>query len=138
MSITLAWRAIAPRDKLPQSRVEPLVKVIVPRRFAFPEFPTVTAPDTVSWGLPVVANVSVATPLAEPIATLVQAALLISTVTVIPVLIVTVSPATGTDKPPHVAVELQLPVTLAVLAAAFAGETAEKTDPTASSATIHR
>jgi len=41
-----------------------------------------------------------------------------STVTVTAALIVTASPATGTALPPQVAVELQLPVTLAVLAAA--------------------
>ncbi len=39
------------------------------------------------------------------------------TVTVIPLLMVTVSPATGTDAPPHVAVLFQFPVTLAVRAA---------------------
>jgi hypothetical protein len=44
-----------------------------------------------------------------------------STVTITPLLMVTVSPATGTGFPPHVAVLLQLPVTEAVLAAAWAG-----------------
>jgi len=42
----------------------------------------------------------------------------VSIVTVLPELIVTVSPATGTEAPPHVAVLLQLPDTLALLAAA--------------------
>src|SRR4030042_2915746 len=45
----------------------------------------------------------------------------VSTVTITPLLIVTVSPATGTGDPPQVAVSLQLPVTEAVLAAAWAG-----------------
>jgi len=40
-----------------------------------------------------------------------------STVTAIPLLIITASADVGTDCPPHVAVELQLPVTLAVLCA---------------------
>jgi hypothetical protein len=42
----------------------------------------------------------------------------VSTVKLIPALIVTVSAATGTAAPPHVAVLLQLPLTEAVLAAA--------------------
>ena len=42
----------------------------------------------------------------------------VSMVTTLLALMVTVSPATGTEAPPHVAVLLQLPVTLAVLAAA--------------------
>jgi microcystin-dependent protein len=42
------------------------------------------------------------------------------TVTVMPSLMVTVSPATGTAEPPHVAVAFQAPVTEAVLAAALA------------------
>jgi hypothetical protein len=43
-----------------------------------------------------------------------------STVTVIPLLIVTISADVGTDNPPQVAVLLQLPVTLAVRVAPFA------------------
>jgi hypothetical protein len=41
----------------------------------------------------------------------------VSTVTLTPLLMVTVSPATGTALPPQVAVLLQLPETLAVRAA---------------------
>jgi hypothetical protein len=40
------------------------------------------------------------------------------TVTVMPLFMVTTSPATGTEAPPHVAVAFQLPVTDAVLFAA--------------------
>jgi len=43
-----------------------------------------------------------------------------ATVTVMPPLMMTVSPATGTDEPPHVAVLPQLPVTEAVRVAAWA------------------
>jgi hypothetical protein len=46
-------------------------------------------------------------------------------------LIVTVSPATGTEDPPQVAVLFQLPVTDAVLAAAQAGEALAKRRPAA-------
>jgi hypothetical protein len=45
-----------------------------------------------------------------------------STVTVIPLLTTTSSEDVGTDEPPHVVVELQLPVTDAVLVAANAVE----------------
>jgi hypothetical protein len=47
----------------------------------------------------------------------VTAAVLTSTVTITPVLIIILSPATGTATPPQVAVALQAPVTDAVLAA---------------------
>ena len=43
------------------------------------------------------------------------------TVTVTPLLMVTASPATGTDEPPQVAVLFQLPLTEAVFAAAMTG-----------------
>jgi hypothetical protein len=120
MFMVLACEPVVPCVRLPQINVEPLVNVIAPTRFALPLFPTVTEPDTVSCGLPLAANVSVAVPLAVPMATLVQVALLVSTVNVMPVLIVTVSAATGTELPPQVAVELQLPETEAVRAAANA------------------
>ena len=94
---------------LPQTRVEPLVKVMVPSLFWLVAFPTDTLPDTVSLGLPVVANVSVAVPLAVPIATLVQAAVAVSIVTVSPVVMVTVSPAPGTWAGFHVVAVFQLP-----------------------------
>ena len=116
----LACELVVPCVRLPQISVEPLVNVMTPTRFALPLLPTVTLPDTVSCGLPLAANVSVAVPDAVPMATLVHAALFVSTVTVIPVLTVTVSTATGTERPPHVAVELQLPLTDAVRAAALA------------------
>lgn len=116
----LACEPVVPCVRLPQISVEPLVNVIAPTRFALPLLPTVTAPDTVSCGLPLAAKVSVAVPELVPMATLVQAALFVSTVTVMPVLIVTVSAATGTDCPPHVAVELQFPETDAVRGAAEA------------------
>ena len=51
---------------------------------------------------------------------LATAAVVTSTVTVIPELIKIISPETGTAAPPHVAVALQLPVTVAVLVAACA------------------
>jgi hypothetical protein len=51
------------------------------------------------------------------------------TVTVTAALIVTVSPATGTEAPPHVVVELQLPEVLAVLAAASAEEAPHNMNP---------
>jgi hypothetical protein len=58
--------ATAPSDKLPHSRVDPLVNVMVPPRFVFPEFPKTTAPETVSFGLPEDAKVKVAVPLLVP------------------------------------------------------------------------
>lgn len=83
--------------------------------------PTVTPPETVNIGLPLAANRSVAVPAVAPqICRLVHSALLRSLVTVTPLLMVTVSPATGTALPPQVAVELQLPETDAVRAAALA------------------
>jgi len=75
-------------------------------------------PDTANELVP-----SITMPLAVLAARLViavQLALLTFTVTMTPALIVIVSAATGTAAPPHVAVELQLPDTLAVLAAANA------------------
>jgi hypothetical protein len=104
---------------------------MAPALLALPEPPTTTAPDTVSFGLPVVANVKVAVPLPEPITTLAQTAVEMSTVTVTPTLIVTVSPATGTACPPQVAVLLQLLDTLAVLAAAFPDEAPSNMNTTA-------
>jgi hypothetical protein len=82
MSMVLICVATAPRARLPQTRVDPLVKVMVPTLFALAP-PTVTAPDTVSLGLPDAANVSVAVP--EPPGLtdrLVQTALGVSTITV--------------------------------------------------------
>lgn len=49
---------------LPQIKVDPLVKVIDPSLLAFPEFPLVTAPVTVSEGLPLAAKVRNAVALA--------------------------------------------------------------------------
>jgi hypothetical protein len=128
MSMLLAWLATAPRTRLPAVRVEPLVKVIAPSLLAAVP-PTVTAPVTASLGLPVAANVSVAVPAALPILVIdAQTAVVVSTVTVTPALMATtISPATGTACPPQVAVELQLPVTLAVLFAASARRTPAKT-----------
>jgi hypothetical protein len=82
MLMVLACAATAPRDRLPAIRVEPLVNVIVPLLLVLPEFPTVTAPETVSLGLPLAANVRVAMLLLVPNPKLAQAALLVSTVTV--------------------------------------------------------
>jgi len=69
----------------PDSKVDPFIKVMVPPLFAFvlPVPPTVTAPVTVSFGLPDEAKVSVALVSEEepPICKLAQTALVIFTVT---------------------------------------------------------
>jgi hypothetical protein len=72
-----------------------------------------TAPETVRVLVPLIVKAVVPV---EANVIDVQAAAAV-TVTVIPAFIVTASPSTGTDSPPHVAVEFQLPVTDAVLAA---------------------
>lgn len=113
----LAWAATAPKDKLPHSRVEPLVKVIAPFLLALPELPITTAPDTTSLGLPDPAKVKVAVPFPVPKDNDAHVAEVTLTVTVIPTLIVTASVDVGTEDPPQVAVSFQLPVTEAVLCA---------------------
>ena len=110
----------------PQIRVEPLVKVIAPTRFAAPEFPTVILFATVNLGLPLVANLNVAVPLPEPMDRLEQLALAVFIVKVTPELIVTVSPATGAD-PNQVSQLFQLPEFWAVLDAALAVEARART-----------
>ena len=75
--------AVVPRVRLPAISVDPLVKVITPKRFTPPlSCETCTFPETVSFGLPDEANVSVAVPFAFPICILVQVAEVVSTVTV--------------------------------------------------------
>lgn len=121
MLMLLTCEPVAPCVRLPQIKLAPLVKVITPIRELPALLPTVTPPETVSIGLPLAANVSVAVPAVAPqIWRLAHSALLRSLVTVTPLLIVTVSPAAGTALPPHVTVELQLPETDAVRAAALA------------------
>lgn len=61
-------------------------------------------------------------------------AAVVSTVTLIPLLMVTLSPAPGTALPPQVAVLLQLPDTLAVRAAASADGTAANAHKASASA----
>src|SRR5436190_19906461 len=50
MVIVPTWLPVAPKVRLPQIRVEPLVKVMVPSWFWAAGFPTDTLPDTVSFG----------------------------------------------------------------------------------------
>ena len=105
----LAWAPVVPNVKLPALSRDPLVKVMAPTRLAFVLLPMVTGPETVSTGLPVVANVSVAVPLPVPNLKSVHAAFVTLTVTVAPVVIVTVSAEVGTTPPVQVVVAFQFP-----------------------------
>jgi hypothetical protein len=112
----LVWVLTAPKDKLPHSSVEPLVKVILPSRFVLPDCPTVTFPVTVNLGLPLDAKARDAVFLAPLLICMeAQAALVTFTVRVTPSLIITASADVGTGFPPQVAVLFQLPLVLAVL-----------------------
>jgi hypothetical protein len=89
-----------------------IVLVIVP---VVGEF-MVTAPVTVSVFVPLMVMPLFAA--GAFIVILATAAVLTFTVTTTPELMITISPATGTAEPPHVAVLFQFPVTEAVLVAA--------------------
>src|SRR5215831_8347368 len=101
--------------------VPPLVIMTSPSRFPMP--PIVTAPPTVSTELALKARVPVALLVAEFTTRVEQTALFISTVTVAPATIVTLSAAVGTAPPIHVPGRLQLPpVAVELILAAFRKE----------------
>jgi hypothetical protein len=104
----VADRATDPADKVPAAAS----RVLVP---PLPGRDIVTAPVTVSELLPLMVTAVAAEFVPKAIEAQVAA---ISTVTEMPLLIVTASADVGTAAPPQVAVLLQLPLTLAVRAAA--------------------
>ena len=115
LTVLTPARAIEPADKVPAPTAIAVVKFAA-------GLAVVMAPDTLR---PLVAPAKVMPLLAvgAEMLTLVQAAVYAAgIVTVMVGLMVTVSPATGTELPPHVAVLFQLPVTLAVRAAAHTAE----------------
>ena len=93
-----------------QIKVPPDVIVIVPGRLP-EELPKLTVPPTVNCEPLLKSKIAAVVAVLVPIRKEVHTALFISTVTVIPSLMVTAVPATGIAEPPHVAVLLQLPLT---------------------------
>ncbi len=111
-------KSIDPADNVPAPTAKVLVILLEPG------FVILMAPDTFNELLPLIETEEFAVD-----AVYVREAQVAgtSTVTKIPLLIVTVSPATGTATPPQVAVLLQFPETEAVLAAASTFENGKTT-----------
>jgi hypothetical protein len=94
------------------------------------------APPTVNELLPLIVRVVFADTVLAQVSEEHTAA--VSTVTLMPLFMLTVSLDVGTALPPHVVVELQLPVTLAVLVAALAVEGAKSAATSARSGSVRR